>query len=156
MSAVQNDTLKINHCVNRAAPVSIYRDWPASLGWAGDKPGLGLVQKRGQMSDGGITKFLLDGGTPSPPGKKPWLCITSWWCHWKGYISQNFQEKHINWVRPFNIVTLEGCHPVKYYKLHARPVNYSYFPPCMHCSNSETVTHFEWNLWSTVPFCKLN
>ena len=33
MSAVQNDTLslKINHCVNRAAPVSIYRDWPASL-----------------------------------------------------------------------------------------------------------------------------
>ena len=32
MSAVQNDTLKINHCVNRAAPVSIYRDWPASLG----------------------------------------------------------------------------------------------------------------------------
>ena len=33
MSAVQNDTLKINHCVNRVAPVSIYyRDWPASLG----------------------------------------------------------------------------------------------------------------------------
>ena len=31
MSAVQNDTLKINHCVNRAAPISIYRDWPASL-----------------------------------------------------------------------------------------------------------------------------
>ena len=31
MSAVQNDTLKINHCVNRAAPVSFYRDWPASL-----------------------------------------------------------------------------------------------------------------------------
>ena len=31
MSAVQNDTLKINYCVNRAAPVSIYRDWPASL-----------------------------------------------------------------------------------------------------------------------------
>ena len=31
MSAVQNDTLKINHCVNRAAPVSIYRDWPASV-----------------------------------------------------------------------------------------------------------------------------
>ena len=31
MSAVQIDTLKINHCVNRAAPVSIYRDWPASL-----------------------------------------------------------------------------------------------------------------------------
>ena len=31
MSAVQNDTLKINHYVNRAAPVSIYRDWPASL-----------------------------------------------------------------------------------------------------------------------------
>ena len=31
MNAVQNDTLKINHCVNRAAPVSIYRDWPASL-----------------------------------------------------------------------------------------------------------------------------
>ena len=34
MSAVQNDTLKINHCVNRAAPVSIYRDWPASLSFA--------------------------------------------------------------------------------------------------------------------------
>ena len=33
MSAVQNDTLKINHCVNRAAPSSIYRDWPASLHW---------------------------------------------------------------------------------------------------------------------------
>ena len=32
MSAVQNDTVEINHCVNRAAPVSIYRDWPASLG----------------------------------------------------------------------------------------------------------------------------
>ena len=37
MSAVQNDTLKINHCVNRAAPVSIYRDWPASLHWHHNK-----------------------------------------------------------------------------------------------------------------------
>ena len=34
-----------------------------------------LVQKRGQVSDGGrLTKFLPDGGPPVPPGKKPLCC----------------------------------------------------------------------------------
>ena len=30
-----------------------------------------LVQKRGQVSDGGIEKILPDGGTPSPPRENP-------------------------------------------------------------------------------------
>ena len=40
--------------------------------------GQALVQKWGQVSDGGgggLAKFLLDGGTPSPPRKKPWASL---------------------------------------------------------------------------------
>ena len=40
-----------------------------NLGWGGQA----LVQKRGQVSDGGgLAKFSPDGGPPVPPGKKPW------------------------------------------------------------------------------------
>ena len=35
--------------------------------------GQALVQKRGQVSDGGLTKFLPEGGPPSPtPREKTW------------------------------------------------------------------------------------
>ena len=37
--------------------------------------GQALVQKWGQVSDGGIDKFFAGGGPPVPPGKKP--------CTWK-------------------------------------------------------------------------
>ena len=33
--------------------------------------GQALVQKRGQVSDGGLTTFLLDGGPLLPPRKNP-------------------------------------------------------------------------------------
>ena len=58
MSAVQNDTLKINHCVNRAAPVSIYRDWPASLS---------------------RTRYRLVIGTPTAGVLLHWVIISRRW-----------------------------------------------------------------------------
>ena len=45
-----------------------------NLGWGGGG-GQALVQKRGQVSDGGeLAKFLPDGGTPSLPRKKTLVC----------------------------------------------------------------------------------
>ena len=38
---------------------------------AGGGGGQALVQKRGQVSDGGIGKIFAGWGTPSPPGKNP-------------------------------------------------------------------------------------
>ena len=41
-----------------------------NLDWGGQA----LVQKRGQVSDGGIDKIFARWGTPPvPPGKKPWV-----------------------------------------------------------------------------------
>ena len=41
--------------------------------------GQALVQKRGQVSDGGggLAKFLPDGGTPVPPRKNPGLNLST-------------------------------------------------------------------------------
>ena len=42
-----------------------------NLGWGGQA----LVQKRGQVSDGGIDKISPDGGDPPvPPAKNPGAC----------------------------------------------------------------------------------
>ena len=39
--------------------------------------GQALVQKRGQVSDGGIGKIFTGWGTPSPPRKNPAMCVFS-------------------------------------------------------------------------------
>ena len=48
--------------------------WSPSVPAGGGGGRQALVQKQGQVSDGGLAKFLLDGGTPSPPGKNTAMC----------------------------------------------------------------------------------
>ena len=76
------------------------------------------------------------------------------WCHWtcwKGDISKSFGEKHVIWVRAFKnwklptqLIILLGFGQKSRI---ARPVNYSYLPPCLSLT---TVLM----LWTWQPFWK--
>ena len=54
-----------------------FKFWGTTFSWGGQA----LVQKWGHVSvgGGGLAKFLPDGGSPSPPGKKPWMLTKEVW-----------------------------------------------------------------------------